>query len=642
MRYRLPILFWVLPLSLSTCVDQGLETPPLMGANGPSRAPALPIIIEAEAGMAGADVLVVSDAADSSITYVSGAVSVTDAPASPDDPRVVTRTVQFGEPGNYQMFARVRIGPDGGTDDSFFIDVGTNAPNWATFNQLAGFPAPGQPGYQQGALVDELRNQAPSGVWLWVLLEQQVFPVSPNDLSPTFRFATREDGLDIDKFAFAHMGDGFYTAFTTEQLEAGERGTIVVPPPLPDPYEPPADQAPLAVGASKWLGMVCCGNQREFLENYFNQVTPENAGKWGSVEAVRDEYNWAPLDEVVAVAEENGFPIRYHVLLWGSQQPPWIAALPPAEQLEEIREWFAAVAERYGDVVDYVEVANEFENQPPTADNEGNYVDALGGSGTTGYDWVLTAFRMAREVFPASAKLMLNEYSVLNTDDRTGRYVQLIELLQAEGLIDVAGIQGHAFSTTGPVEQMTANLERLGATGLPILVTEMDVDGPELVQLVDFQRIFPVFWESEHVAGVTLWGYRPGMWREPQQATLVYPNGAEKAALRWLKGYLRGTAPVVSGPASLDIASGYAAETELATFAAMAPEGVAYPAGSVSWGVAPGPVGLDASQAVVFDEDSGRLLLDGATLAPGTYGVRIFADVDAIVSNLFDVQINVL
>jgi endo-1,4-beta-xylanase len=250
---------------------------------------------------------------------------------------------------------------------------------------------------------------------------------------------------------------------------------------------------------------------------------------------------------------------------------------------------------------------------------------------------------MAREVFPASAKLMLNEYSVLNTDDRTGRYVQLIELLQAEGLIDVAGIQGHAFSTTGPVEQMTANLERLGATGLPILVTEMDVDGPELVQLIDFQRIFPLFWESEHIAGITLWGYRPGMWREPQQATLVYPNGAEKAALRWLKGYLRGTAPVVSGPASVDIASGYAAATELATFAAMAPAGLAYPPGTVvSWGVAPGPVGLDASQAVVFDEDSGRLLLDGATLAPGTYGVRIFADVDAIVSNLFDVQINVL
>jgi endo-1,4-beta-xylanase len=343
----------------------------------------------------------------------------------------------------------------------------------------------------------------------------------------------------------------------------------------------------------------------------------------------------------LAVARDNGFVFRYHVLAWGSQQPEWIAGLPPAEQLEEIREWFAAVSERYGDALDYIEVANEFENQPPTAQFQGNYVDALGGAGATGFDWVLTAFRMAREMFPASARLMLNEYSVLNNDERTGRYVQLVELLKAEALIDAIGIQGHAFSTRGPVDQQIANLNRLGATGLPVLVTEMDIDGPELAQLADYQRIFPALWESEHVAGITLWGYRPGMWRDPQQATLVYPNGAEKAALRWLKGYLRKTAPVVEGPASVTVSAGYAPETELGVFIATAPGGAQYPDGTeVSWRVAPVPTGQpDASQAVVFQEGTGRLLLDGATLTAGTYGVRLYADVDATVSNLFDVQI---
>jgi endo-1,4-beta-xylanase len=131
------------------------------------------------------------------------------------------------------------------------------------------------------------------------------------------------------------------------------------------------------------------------------------------------------------------------------------------------------------------------------------------------------------------------------------------------------------------------------------------------------------------------------MWRDPQQATLVYPNGAEKAALRWLKGYLRKTAPVIDGPASAIVSAGYAPETEIGVFVATAPGGAQYPDGTeVSWRVVPVAAGQpDASQAVVFEEGTGRLLLDGATLSAGTYGVRLYADVDATVSNLFDVQI---
>lgn len=635
----------VLPLGLAVhliaCEKDAPEAPSLAGAIGSLvPRPATPVIVEAEAGTTGAGVQVVTDAADASITYVTASMNVVDPPVDATDPRVVTVEQTFSDAGTYQMYARVRIGPGGGMDDSFFVDTGVDAPAWTLFNSLAGFSVPGQMGYREGAVIDDIRGQGTTGAWMWVLLEDAVYTVPEGQLTRTISFATREDGLEIDKLAFSIMGEGYATGYTAEQLEAGEPGVIVYPPELPPPFEPPLDQPPLAVGASKWLGMVCCNNQRPFLENYFNQVTPENAGKWGSVEGTRDEYNWTALDEALAVAQANGFPFRFHVLVWGSQQPPWIAALPPEEQLEEIREWFQAVADRYGDQLDLIEVVNEFDNQPPNADNEGNYIEALGGAGESGFDWVLTAFRMAREIFPPSAQLMLNEYSVLNTDERTGRYVELVETLQAEGLINGIGVQGHAFSTGGPVEQQVANLDRLGATGLPIYITEMDVDGPPLVQLATFQRIFPAFWEHPSVAGITLWGYREGMWREPQEATLVYPNGAEKPALRWLKGYLRGTTPQIEGPTTATVAAGYAPRTELAAFEARDPAGAPYPEGTeISWGVLPRTgVPEDASHAVIFDA-AGRLRLVGATLAAGTYSVRIFADADTTVSDLFDVQI---
>ncbi|HEY0464470.1 MAG TPA: endo-1,4-beta-xylanase, partial [Polyangiaceae bacterium] len=61
------------------------------------------------------------------------------------------------------------------------------------------------------------------------------------------------------------------------------------------------------------------------LLSYFNQVTPGNAGKWGSVEATRDQMNWSELDTAYQFAKQNGLPFKLHTLIWGQQQPSWVA-----------------------------------------------------------------------------------------------------------------------------------------------------------------------------------------------------------------------------------------------------------------------------------------------------------------------------
>jgi endo-1,4-beta-xylanase len=603
-----------------------------------------PIIIQAESGQLGAGVQRVTDATDGSITYVTAAMNATDVPTDPSDPRVSSQAVEFPVAGEYQIYARMRVGPEGANDDSFYVNVATEGdPSWQVVNGVGGFDVEGSPRYQQGAIVGEYGGNSAPGTWKWALLTDLRLAVPAGKLDQTFSFATREDGLDLDQFAFALVGGDYTVGFTTPQLDAGQAGVKVPTPVLPDPYEPPAEQPPLAVGSDKFLGMVCCGAQRPFLENYFNQIVPENAGKWGSVEAVRGEYVWTGVDEALALAEEHGFPFRFHVLVWGSQQPAWIATLPPEEQLAAIRQWFEAVSERYGERLTFIEVVNEFDNQPPTAENEGNYVDALGGPGETGFDWVINAFRMAREIFPPSVKLMLNEYSVINTDTRTDLYIQVIQRLQEENLVDAVAEQGHAFTTTGDVAPMVERINRIGATGVPLYITEMDIDGPPPQQLINFQRLFPSIWSNESVRGITLWGYREGMWRTAQQATLVYENGAEKPAMRWLKGYLRGTAPRVSGPMSAALAAGAAKGSEVATFAAQTPDGTPYPAeAAVSWGFVPGSVDGDSAvlAALGFAEGTGRLEVRNP-LAAGTYHARVYADVDATVSDLYDVEITV-
>lgn len=166
---------------------------------------------------------------------------------------------------------------------------------------------------------------------------------------------------------------------------------------------------------------------------------------------------------------------------------------------------------------------------------------------------MLRAFRLARQYFP-QAQLGINEFSVTNTTADMQRYIGIIALLQAEHLIDVVGVQGHAFSTRVPNSTTIANLDLLATTGLPIHVTELDIDGPtDEVQLADYQRIFPAFWEHSAVRGIALWGYRPGHWRSALGAYIVHQNGAERPAMEWLKGYVASTVLrpwITSQPAS--------------------------------------------------------------------------------------------
>ncbi len=304
---------------------------------------------------------------------------------------------------------------------------------------------------------------------------------------------------------------------------------------------------PLATGLPKFLGSAYSAPQARDFASYWNQVTPENAGKWGNVEAVRGKMDWTALDEAYRFAKSHGFVFHYHVLVWGQQQPEWLRHLPTAQQRTAIEHWFDAVAQRYPDA-DFVEVVNEPLHHPPEGDakDAGNYIAALGGKGASGWDWMLDAFRMARARFP-HAKLMINDYSITNTPADAQRYREIVDLLLREKLLDAIGIQGHAFSTTleAPVATHRAALDLLAASGLPIYVNELDIDGPsDAKQLEDFQRVFPMFWEHPAVQGVTLWGFRPGLWRDKQRAYLVRKDGSERPALMWLRGYVLG----VSGP----------------------------------------------------------------------------------------------
>jgi endo-1,4-beta-xylanase len=139
---------------------------------------------------------------------------------------------------------------------------------------------------------------------------------------------------------------------------------------------------------------------------------------------------------------------------------------------------------------------------------------------------------MARDIFPASTKLMINEYGIISGGAKLTTYLGIINLLLERDLLDGIGIQGHYFSTTGSTANMVTSLDRLAETGLPIQVTEFDLSGlTDDAQLQSYQRVFPPIWEHPAVEGVTLWGWRLGSWRPEQMMHLVNSDGSERPAL---------------------------------------------------------------------------------------------------------------
>jgi endo-1,4-beta-xylanase len=507
----------------------------------------LPVTVEAESGTQGSGFRLVDTLGTRAVTIKSSSTGT-----SPGINRVITYEVTFPEAGTYDLYARILVGPGNYSDDSwvyaktFGVKDATVDSVWAFCNGLV------PNGYTMVTSIVDGGGSVSGNVWKWINISKFYggapsvnFTVDAGNLTQTFQIGGRETGFYIDKLVFGRS-DNY---FTVTNLNNGQPGMSELPGP----------GTPLADGQEKFLGCEWDYGQALNFESYWNQITPGNAGKWGSVEYTRDVMNWSVLDSTYNVARRNKFPFKLHTLIWGAQQPSWMATLDSTAQRQEIEEWYAALAARY-DSFAYIDVVNEPLHNAPngmlpwgsTTPNI-NYAKALGGAGATGWDWVITSFRLARQYFPKS-KLILNEYSVINSTNTTQQYIALINLLKAENLIDGIGEQAHAFTTYGvSASTLKANLDLLAATDLPIYLTELDVDGTtDLPQLREYQRIFPLFWEHPGIMGITLWGFRYPVWRNDEGAYLVTEEGLERTAFTWLKAYVNDTITLTQ---SIDVIS---------------------------------------------------------------------------------------
>src|SRR5690554_9735 len=266
------------------------------------------------------------------------------------------------------------------------------------------------------------------------------------------------------------------------------------------------------------------GAVRSDFTQYWDQITPENEGKWGSIEGTRDVYNWGPLDRIYEYARANGIPVKAHTFVWGNQSPSWINNLSPAEIAGEIEEWIRDYCARYLDTA-MIDVVNE---------STPGHAPAQYAQRAYGNDWIIRVFQIARQHCPNSI-LILNDYNVLSWN--TEEFIAMARPAVQAGVVDALGMQAHGLEDWS-LNDISRKLNQIAALGLPIYISEYDVARTnDQQQLQIMQQQFPLFYNHPSVVGITLWGYVVGRtW--VNGSGLIQENGSPRPAMTWLMNYI--------------------------------------------------------------------------------------------------------
>ena len=269
----------------------------------------------------------------------------------------------------------------------------------------------------------------------------------------------------------------------------------------------------------------------------WNQITPENESKWGSVEGSRGNFNWGS-DTPFNYAKNHGFTYKFHALVWGAQYPSWFtSSLPVSERYNAIVNWFDHVKQHYPELP-MIDVVNEAVSTTNGPHQPGNPLmkESLGGGGKTGYDWLIKAFEMAHERWP-NAILIYNDYNTFQWD--TDAYIELVRTLRDAGApIDAYGCQAHDLKGMSLSSLQSVDTKIQDALKMPMYITEYDIqEEDDQKQLTDYQNHIPYLWQRDYCAGITLWGYIYGAtWNEGTSG--IYRDGVERAAMTWLRTYM--------------------------------------------------------------------------------------------------------
>jgi endo-1,4-beta-xylanase len=213
----------------------------------------------------------------------------------------------------------------------------------------------------------------------------------------------------------------------------------------------------------------------QLVAREFNAITPTNMMKWGPLEPREGDWQWAGPDRLVAFGASRGMTVVGHTLVWHSQTPRWLfvdeqnAPVSKDRLLKRIDTRIQTLVGRYQGRVAIWDVVNEAIDEDEKGWRQSPFLTIAGP------EFVERAFRVAHEADPR-ATLLYNDYNEHNPGRR--RFlVDVIADYKRRGVpIHGVGFQGHVGLEYPDLAEYEKSLQAIAATGLPVHITELDVD----------------------------------------------------------------------------------------------------------------------------------------------------------------------
>ena len=266
---------------------------------------------------------------------------------------------------------------------------------------------------------------------------------------------------------------------------------------------------------------------RDIIPTLFNEVVLGNALKWPDWEGFEGEPQGQRRGlalEALKLFKSQNILVRGHNLVWPCDNDyclprdvPALFATPDQLRARIDQHFQDILGATKGQIVEW-DVINE-----PSANKRLSKV--------LGEDEMAAQLKRAKELEP-NARMLINDANNLGEGNQDREYKRILRrMLELGAPLEGVGLQGHFSFKLTPPEELYRRLEDFGALGLPLSITEFDVNIPDEKLQADYLRDFlTVAFSNQHVSSFVMWGFWEGQHWLPQAALYrqdwsLKPNG---------------------------------------------------------------------------------------------------------------------
>ncbi|KAK7116827.1 anti-sigma-I factor RsgI6-like [Littorina saxatilis] len=236
---------------------------------------------------------------------------------------------------------------------------------------------------------------------------------------------------------------------------------------------------------------------QDMVYEYFNTATTQGL-KWKFDKGTATHPDYSQAMACVDSLRQKGMLVRAHNLFWGFEKnlPPYVVHMAPHQLNVTVQNHLNYMINITKGKADHWDVMNELVHGQWFEEQFHNP------------DYSQDVYRQVKQLDPKPL-LMLNDFNVVARPEIADAYLQQSQKFLSQGVpLQALGLQGHFHETVPDPQRMMLYLDHVAQAGLPLWVTELDVQQQDPDVRADYyDTALRVLFSHPAMHGIVLWGF---------------------------------------------------------------------------------------------------------------------------------------